>query len=381
MPDVFITPYDSLNKDTFKAARENNFKFISANETSDPPPYPLENATLFRFPYVSEIGDLNKNSTDWINYDQIRIHSEILRGLLQYGYAVVVLHPQDFSMKHKFNYTDLTNVTRINELSSVIDQVRGDNLRIVTMSEIPDQQKMYLHYPSWVGTVDRWYFSGNVSSSDFQNMVDYLKNNSLLTTSSVNTYPMHNNISATYFWIGEPADVDNNYTSNLSSAWDSTWVKDYGGVDDPKKRDGFMPSGFYPHENPFYVALPYNDFVNNGTRNPDTNATYWYHEKNWAQDESIVKNRWVMITKGNTTAYAQWEDAGPFQFDDKKYVFGTDRPSNTINKSAGIDLSPSTWNYLGLKNGIDTVRWQFVDYTDVPDGPWKKIVTTSQVNW
>ncbi len=86
-----------------------------------------------------------------------------------------------------------------------------------------------------------------------------------------------------------------------------------------------------------------------------------------------------MITKGDKTAYAQWEDGGPFQTDDVKYVFGTNAPSNTLNKNASIDLSPSTWDYLGLDSGgTDTISWQFVDY--IPDGPWKKVITTSQVN-
>lgn len=378
-PDVFIAPYNSINNDTFKAVTENNLDMISANETIDKPPYPLENATLYRFPAVSSFGDLNKNNTSWTNYDQAQIHANILRGLYQYGYAVIVLHPQDFSMKHKFNYTDTVNSTRIDELSSVIDELRSENIKIVTISEIPDQQKVYVKHPSWFDVVSRWCFAGNVSSTDFGNLVNYLKNQKLLT---VSPYPPHNNISATYFWVGEPASADNEYINNLNSAWDDQWVQDFGGVDDPTKRDAFLPSGFQPHENPFYLALPYDDFQYNGTRNPDANATYWYNEKSWPLNESMVKNRWVMITHGDRTAYAQWEDAGPFQYDDIKYVFGTSTPKNTVNKSAGIDLSPTVWDYLGLgKRGIDKISWQFVDYSDVPDGPWKNIVTVSQVNW
>jgi hypothetical protein len=35
---------------------------------------------------------------------------------------------------------------------------------------------------------------------------------------------------------------------------------------------------------------------------------------------------------------------------------------------------------LGLQD-IDTTSWQFVNETDVPDGPWKNVVTTSQTYW
>jgi hypothetical protein len=93
-----------------------------------------------------------------------------------------------------------------------------------------------------------------------------------------------------------------------------------------------------------------------------------------------TKNQWIKITKGNTVAYAQWEDVGPFQENDAAYVFGTARPRNAINNHAGLDLSPAVATFLNLQD-IDTVSWQFVNAGDVPDGPWKQVVTTSQIDW
>jgi len=66
--------------------------------------------------------------------------------------------------------------------------------------------------------------------------------------------------------------------------------------------------------------------------------------------------------------------------DDKAYVFGTSQPQNTVNDNAGLDVSPAVRDYLGL-NDIDKTDWQFVDEEDVPDGPWKEIVTTVNVTW
>ncbi|HJU14151.1 MAG TPA: polysaccharide deacetylase family protein [Candidatus Nitrosotalea sp.] len=381
-PSTFIAPYDSLNNDTFMAAKENGLVTISANETSEPGPYSLHNQTLNKFPYVSQFGDVNKNFTAWVDYNSTHVRAEILRGMIQHGWAVVVLHPQDFAIKHGFNYSDEVNATRIEELEKIIDEAQGDNLKIVTLSEIPSQQMIYEKYPSWVATDAKWDSEDMISSAEFENIVTYLHDSGLLTLRSVSSYPIHPGVSATYFWVGEPPSADNQYISNLSSAWDSNWVTDFGGVDNPKARNGFMPDGFTPNENPFYVALPYNDFGNNGSRNPDAASVYWFEEKNWPQNESMVKNRWVEITKGDKTAYAQWEDVGPFLSDDIGYVFGGNRPGNTINQNAGIDLSPSTWDYLGLnKRGIDSISWKFVDLADVPNGPWKKITTHSQVNW
>ena len=94
----------------------------------------------------------------------------------------------------------------------------------------------------------------------------------------------------------------------------------------------------------------------------------------------MCKNRWIKITKNGKTAYAQWEDAGPFGEDDKNYVFGNHLPQNNINNNAGLDVSPAVRDYLHL-NDIDKIDWQFIDFDDVPVGPWKKIITTSQIDW
>jgi len=193
-------------------------------------------------------------------------------------------------------------------------------------------------------------------------------------------YPLHNNITVTFFWVGEPAGKENRYISNTASAWDENWQEHYGGIDSPYNRSEYLPSGFVPKENPFYFALPYNDFDDNGERRENAENIYWYNEKNFSELESMCKNRWIKITKENKTAYAQWEDVGPFNENDVNYVFGEDMPENEINNNAGLDVSPAVRDYLNLQD-IDAVDWQFVNFSDVPEGPWRQIITTSQIFW
>jgi hypothetical protein len=194
-------------------------------------------------------------------------------------------------------------------------------------------------------------------------------------------YPIHKNITTTFFWAGEEAGKDNKNISNLPSAWDEQWVKHFGGVDDPDKRSGFFPVKFVPKENPFYFALPYNDFDNNGNRKKEVFSLIpWAGQKKWTDNESVCKNRWIKIMKGGKAAYAQWQDVGPFKEDDHGYVFGTAAPKSKTNNNAGLDISPAVKDYLGLSD-IDKTDWQFVDPADVPGGPWKKIVTTSLCYW
>ena len=94
--------------------------------------------------------------------------------------------------------------------------------------------------------------------------------------------------------MGEPADADNRYVDNLSSVWDDDWVSHYGGVDSPRNRSQYLPSGFIPKENPFYFALPYDDFYDNRTRKADSYGTvYWAGKRPWNDSMSMVKNSWI----------------------------------------------------------------------------------------
>jgi len=192
--------------------------------------------------------------------------------------------------------------------------------------------------------------------------------------SSSQAYPLHENITTTLFWVGESADSNTNGNiSNFASAWDENWTSSYGGIDDVNKH-------FIPKENPFYFALPYNDFDSNGERKRDLEVYIpWAKFYDLNGSASLCKNRWIKITKGSKVAYAQWEDVGPFGEDDKNYVFGDGVVSSSINEYAGLDVSPAVNEFLEL-NGMEKTSWQFVDFVDVANGPWLDTITTSNMN-
>jgi hypothetical protein len=165
--------------------------------------------------------------------------------------------------------------------------------------------------------------------------------------------------TTTVFWVGEGAGPDNDFIANDQSYWDEAWQAHYGGIDDPICRTGYRPCAFVPNENPFYIALPY---AGKG-------------------GEPLLKNRWVEVQLGNTSCYGQWEDVGPNNEEDFAYVFGdSDTPVNTFGEKAGLDVSPALRDCLGMHGNAVTV-WRLVDTADVPDGPWKTVVTTSPVSW
>jgi hypothetical protein len=178
------------------------------------------------------------------------------------------------------------------------------------------------------------------------------------------------NVVTTVFWVGEQP-TENNPTPNHKSAWDQNWQANFGGYDDPNSRDGYLPQGFNPRLNPFYIALPYNDIGKNFRHRPEASRVIpWFWERYQGDGISVCKGRWLAIHHGGKICYAQWEDVGPFETDHHEYVFGNEDARLNRNQGAGLDVSPAVRDYLGMGSG-DRVEWKFVEDHEVPAGPWK----------
>lgn len=225
--------------------------------------------------------------------------------------------------------------------------------------------------------------SSITASTDFQKFAQQLRENALLKIepqvvtptglrAGFNRYPWKKQIVTTVFWVGE-MPTQNNPVPNHKSSWDAQWAQNYGGFDNPNpgSRRNFIPLAFVPRQNPFYVALPYND-VTRGTTKPESRkAIPWFKQAFERPGKSVCKGRWVAIKRGSRICYAQWEDCGPFRTDHWQYVFGNERPLPNLNQGAGLDVSPAVRDYLGM-GGKDVCDWKFVEARDVPPGPWSK---------
>lgn len=186
-------------------------------------------------------------------------------------------------------------------------------------------------------------------------------------------YPWRIGIVTTTFWIGEKP-TENNPVPNHKSAWDTKWAENYGGTDAPersKRTPEFTPKGFIPGQNPFYVALPYNDMTSHGHKPEARNVIPWFGDAYRDERTSVCKGRWIAVRFQGRVCYAQWEDSGPFRTDHWQYVFGTERPRPNLNHGAGLDVSPAVRDYLGMGD-TDVTDWKFIEFHEVPSGPWAR---------
>jgi hypothetical protein len=242
-------------------------------------------------------------------------------------------------------------------------------------------------------------------------------------------YPWHTQVVATTFWVGEIFNGSIADGSQVCSAYDSEWANHWSGVRTGTAGGGTdcagaptggcdgVPSGsgpsftcatearaaandyfptdahVHPHENPFYLDLPFDDVNDRTAFRERCNVIPWANDPGFAghcsdQSFSYMKNRWVRIVGPNGhSCYGQIEDAGPSHgnlYHDARYVFGASdaRPVQGQFNDAGLDVSPALNGCLGfaeLDGEDDHVDWQFVDDADVPAGPWTRIVTTRGV--
>jgi hypothetical protein len=187
-------------------------------------------------------------------------------------------------------------------------------------------------------------------------------------------YPWKTEIVTTVFWIGRARGRKKD--GSTASAWDANWARNYGGYDnpEPKSRRDFIPANFVPRQNPFYIALPYNDVSRNFTRPEAKTVIPWYRDLvtsgQWVDGHSICHNRWLAIRNhAGKVCYAQWSDCGPYKADHWQYVFGNEKPRPNANGGAGLNVSPAVRDYLQLAD-TDVTDWKFVEVAKVPDGPW-----------
>jgi hypothetical protein len=214
-------------------------------------------------------------------------------------------------------------------------------------------------------------------------------------------YSWHTGIVATTFWVGEIFDPDAPDGSQEVSAYDKDWMEHYGGCDgvvvgdycttEPRyAANDHFPSAMTPLENPFYLDVPFSDLADDTAFAERGRVVPWANDPGYAgrQDDrsfSYLKNRWVRLTRDGVTCYGQIEDAGPGEYSDSDYLFGSAdaRPRNQRYNGAGMDVSPALngcLRFADINGSNDRVDWQFVDDVDVPDGPWRRIVTTSPPN-
>lgn len=152
-PTQFIAPYGFFNNDTFYALKENKITYISSIKKTIPFLIPSfaedlsmprtneiqksqDNVTIYWIPSTGMTGGLSSDNKSWLGVDHQQVLKEINDSLIKNGFAVVVMHPQEYSIRQGLNYKNEPDLQQINELKQLLDALKLNGLKIVGLDDL-----------------------------------------------------------------------------------------------------------------------------------------------------------------------------------------------------------------------------------------------------
>jgi peptidoglycan/xylan/chitin deacetylase (PgdA/CDA1 family) len=137
-PVSFMAPFNLVNEDTKTACRTLGITHLSAEVDSDLPPYDDPQNGLWRFPIMPATGTISADTAYYYPTGMDKVWEDIQYQLRIYGFAVVMVHPYEFTewIAASNTYSGILNQTYINDLKALITKVKSAGLKTVTLNEI-----------------------------------------------------------------------------------------------------------------------------------------------------------------------------------------------------------------------------------------------------
>ncbi len=92
---------------------------------------------------------------------------------ISFGFAVVMMHPKEFTSIKNGKFTDEVNWNQINELKLLIQKIKDNNLKIVPIGKI-NLDSDVPSIPKWIKNNAGWWAEDSISDDEFINNIQYL---------------------------------------------------------------------------------------------------------------------------------------------------------------------------------------------------------------
>ncbi|MBL4595428.1 MAG: polysaccharide deacetylase family protein, partial [Robiginitomaculum sp.] len=133
-PTSFVPPENIYNDKSVEILKNNGFTHLSSHiEEIDITS--IEDDSFYRTPAVAETAKLVNNDTEWKIIDKNEIKEKVIQSIKDNGYAIVMMHPQEFALNDQGNY-DIPNQKTLLELSLLLDEIKKLDIRLVKMGEV-----------------------------------------------------------------------------------------------------------------------------------------------------------------------------------------------------------------------------------------------------
>ena len=146
--EIFIPPLNSFNDDTINAVRQTNMTILDANSSSfdelqlkddDDESQTLSSLQIpskdfFYVPSTISFTDYYQDQP--IKNSIQNILNNVTQSISTNGYAVVIIHPQDFVKIENGTLTETLDENEINDLSRLTDLILSNNIRFGSFSQV-----------------------------------------------------------------------------------------------------------------------------------------------------------------------------------------------------------------------------------------------------
>ena len=177
-PSVFIPPYGEINNYTFDAMHENKITLLSANTLTFHTAYPLSNA-VHEFPATVVTGFISTGNGTSHRLTNNEISTNVQSSLHNYGFAIVTISFQDYAKNNGTAIQNEPDLQQIQQLGSLIDEIRNRGLKIETISAINNEEAPNL-IPSWIKNNAGWWSNGQISDVEFISGIQYMIQNHII---------------------------------------------------------------------------------------------------------------------------------------------------------------------------------------------------------
>lgn len=182
-PTVFIPPENAYNDGTISALHSLGFTHFSSELDFATPPFPLSGQTLYHFPETAFTGELNKERTRFVGLDGDTTFDQVEKSISEHGFAVVTLHPQEFSLFYHQNYQNDVDYAQIEQLELLFSKIKDHGIDTVFISGINNEPNQKLLVPQWVKNNAQWWIENRVSTEEFVNSLEFLVSNQIIHVS------------------------------------------------------------------------------------------------------------------------------------------------------------------------------------------------------
>jgi len=180
-PTVFIPPYNEYNNDTISAMNENGIIHFSSSTNIANPPYPMMDAQLYSFPAGASTGELYLENSLFTGINHKLTLSQIQKSISQYGFAVIMMHPQDFSVIEGEEHLNQINWNQIRELELLLDRLKIAELDIVPISKIDFDLDDTPKLPPWAQQISQWWSEGKISDEEYAFGIKFYQANDIIS--------------------------------------------------------------------------------------------------------------------------------------------------------------------------------------------------------